>query len=102
MKRWLLIFLVFHLSSTSWAQPQKYEVDFSHTPLNEVLIQLKEQFNWQYSFDDRLLSRYKISIKGIFTGKQALMDTLLKGLPLGYEIHNDVLIIYQARKKPTP
>ncbi len=80
----------------------KYEAAFSHLPLNQALLKLKERYNWQYSFDDRLLSQFNTSLTGTFTSKEALMDALLKDLPLTYELNNDVLILYRLTPKPIP
>lgn len=99
---WLLIFIFLFFNTTSWAQSRKYEVAFSHIPLNEALTQLRDQYDWQYSFDDQLLSRFSITIEGSFTKKEALMDALLKGLPLDYELHGNIFVIFPIKKEPRP
>lgn len=102
MKIGLLIFILIFLSFQVLAQtPEKIKIDVKQFTLNEVLLQLKEDYGFQFAFDKDLLSGYSISAHKEFNSKEETIRFLLKGLPLVYEKSGDVFLIipensYQA------
>ncbi|MCT4589651.1 MAG: TonB-dependent receptor [Carboxylicivirga sp.] len=102
MKKIITFFIyVWFLSiSTVWAQ--SIEVDCQSKPLNELLIEWRNQFDLQLSFNDELLSHYKITIKKKFKSINEALAFILKDLPLSFEKNQDVYIIFQHKKEKIP
>lgn len=75
---------------------QVIEIRFQNTPLNQILISLRDQYGIMSSFDDKQLSNYIISVDKKFASASQAIDYLLKGLPLAYDINEGVYVIYPA------
>lgn len=90
-KYWLILFLI---TSSFWSYSQELELVFSDTPLNEVLIELREKYDLQFSFDNRSLSNYRITIDQKFSEPEDAIRYLLEGIPYRYEKSGDVFLIY--------
>lgn len=94
----IIILLVF-LSHVSTAFTQEIKIEFTDEPLNQILIELRDNHNIMLSFDDRELSRYRLSVDRSFSSVPETFDFLLKGLPLAYELSDGVYVIYSIRAK---
>ncbi len=92
--------LIFIAVSTSVGFAQNYEVEYTNHPLNEVLIGLGEKYDFQFSFNDQLLSQYKLTVHRTFHTKQEVIAHLLKDLPLDYETSGEVFIIFAKVMEP--
>ena len=82
---------------------QQLTVDVKKAPLNEVLTSIRDDYNVQISFDDHLLSNYKITLTKTFSSPGAAIRKLIKGLPLDFEKSGEVIVIYYVKpseKKP--
>ena len=84
------------------AQPQKIKIDVAGIPLNKVFFDLRDKFGFQFTFNDRLLSDYKITASREFETKDAAVSFLLEGLPLEFEKNGDVFVIFSTQQKNTP
>ncbi|MFW5974829.1 MAG: TonB-dependent receptor, partial [Bacteroidota bacterium] len=79
---------------------QPYEVNCKERPLNKLLVELRDRYDLHFSFDDELLSRYSITIDETFTSSESLVEALLAGLPLNYEMTGEVFVIFRAEILP--
>ncbi len=100
MKNFIL-FVLFTLffQGIGKTQPQKIELDISGKPLNEVFFELRDKYGFQFSFNDKLLSAYNISVDREFGSKEEAVAFLLDDLPLGFEKNGDVFVVFSTRKK---
>jgi hypothetical protein len=98
----LLIVLSIFFQFQGWTQQlEKIKIDVKQATLNEVLLQLKEDYGFQFAFDKDLLSDYTVSIHKEFSSQEETIRFLLKGLPLVFEKSGNVFLIipekaYQA------
>ncbi|WP_289047970.1 TonB-dependent receptor domain-containing protein [Carboxylicivirga marina] len=102
MKQVITIFICIWSLSISVVKAQSIEVDYLSKPLNEILVEWREQYNLQFSFNDALLANYKISIKQSFKSTDEALKTILKGLPLDFEKNDEVYIIFPLKKEKKP
>ncbi len=78
------------------------EVDYKSKPLNVILIEWRDKYDLQFSFNDAQLAAYNITIKQRFKTPDEALKTLLKGLPLDYEQSDEVYIIFPIKKEKKP
>ena len=102
MARFLILssFIIFIIAIDTSAQ--EIGIDISDQPLNEVLTDLSAKTGLQISFDDKGLSNYRVSLTGYFPDPGSLIKKLLVGLPLEFEIKEQVIVIYPIRKNRKP
>lgn len=86
----------------SGMQGQEYKVEFTEKPLNKVLIEIRQNYSLRFSFDDRHLAEYSVSVSGVFHSVDDLLNALLTGLPLQWELMGDVYVIYRDEKIVRP
>jgi len=93
-------------ASFLFAQQQKIVVKADNEPLNRVLNSIRDQYNIHFSYDDKLLSSYKISLNQSFASTEQAISALLKPFPLTYDFEENVYVIFkksnnkkQSRKK---
>ncbi|MCF6356331.1 MAG: TonB-dependent receptor [Draconibacterium sp.] len=67
--------------------------------LNKVLIELRDSYDIQFSFDDKLLSRYKITATREFDTKEDAISFLINDLPLFFEKSGDIFVVFPAKAK---
>lgn len=72
---------------------QKINLKAGNKPLNLVLTDLREEYQFELSFDDRRLSQYYITSDTLFPDPETAIRNLLKGLPLVLSRSGDVLVI---------
>jgi len=84
------------------AQSQKIKIDVAGISLNKVFFELRDKYGFQFTFNDRLLSDYKITTSREFESKKAAVSFLLEGLPLEFEKNGDVFVIFSAQQKNIP
>ena len=94
----LLLILLVVLSARLKAQ--QINLDCENKPLNELLVEMRDQHQLQFSFDDTGLSAYSISVKKNFPSASAALDYLLSDLPFAYEIKKEVFLIYPIKVLP--
>lgn len=66
--------------------------------LNNLLVELRQQFGIHFSYDDRNLAKYKVALSGNYQSSDALLDALLTDLPLEWELMGEVYVIFQKEK----
>ncbi|WP_321279509.1 TonB-dependent receptor plug domain-containing protein [Marinifilum fragile] len=97
MKKYIALIFFFGLVITT-SLAQKVEIKATNKALNDILIELKDRYNYQFSYDTDLLASYNISIDKSFSNKESAIMFLLRKFPLSYEISNNVYIIYPEEK----
>ncbi|MBN2805699.1 MAG: TonB-dependent receptor plug domain-containing protein [Prolixibacteraceae bacterium] len=102
MIRSTLIILLLALSLSGLSQQVPVKIDAGNQALNAVLIQLRDQYGFQFSYSESEVSKYKVNLKGSFTTKDAAVDALLKNLPLQWKKRGDVFIIIPVKKQDKP
>ena len=82
------------------AQNQKrIEINTRKTPLNQVLIDLKEKYGFQFAYDSDLLSGFLVSANNkTFKSDDEALRFLIKDFPLEIERSGDVLLIIPKRE----
>lgn len=96
MKRIIILLVLVLIYSNVSAQ--KIKVSAQNKPLSEVLINLRDNYGFQLSFDNELLSNYTVSLDKSFSSRERTIAFLLKKLPLNYEISRDVFLIFPEEK----
>lgn len=96
-----VILLVFFGGSLQ-AQPQKINIDVEGIPLNRVFFTLRDTYGFEFTFNDRLLSGYKITAHRTFESRDEAVSFLLKGLPFSFEKNGNVFVIYSQDEKKKP
>jgi len=86
------------LTTVGFTQPKTIKVEASNVPLNVILLQLRDQYNFQFSYSENQLSRYKITVSKTFTSQDEAMEYLLKNLPFQVKKKDNVFIIIPDKK----
>ena len=75
----------------------------SDASLNKVLSGIRDNYKVHISFDDKSLSKYRVTLDETFKTPAEAIERLLTGLPFGFEKTDDVYVIYFIRpeKKKT-
>lgn len=80
--------------AVSFAQESgRIVIDVTNRPMNQVLIYLRDSYGFQVSFNDALLSKEIISLKGEFSSKDLAINALLKGRNFDVKKIDDVFVI---------
>jgi len=93
----ILLCFVFAIRLTSYAQEIK--VDAKQQSLNQVLIDLRDRYDMQFSFNDELLSKFIISLSRTFPAVEEAVKFLLKNTSLDYRYRDGVFLIYADERK---
>jgi type II secretory pathway component GspD/PulD (secretin) len=93
-----MLFLLF-ITWNVIAQSQKIRVDAVDIPLDEVFIELRDKYGFQFTFDDKFLSKFKITVHREFESKQAVVSYLLQGFPLEFDKSGEVFVIFRSQEK---
>jgi len=102
LKKPVLFFvLLLILPVTLSAQQEKVVINANQVSLNKVLINLRERYGLNLSFDDHLLSEYSVTLKQSFNTIDKAINKLLQPFPLNYSYENDILIIWEKQKRRT-
>ncbi|NQU34417.1 MAG: TonB-dependent receptor, partial [Bacteroidetes bacterium] len=94
----LLAFLAMVIWNTK-AQSQKIKIDVVGISLNKVLVELRDNYGIQFSFDDKLLSRYSVTAKMEFDSKDDAIFYLISGLPLSVEKSGEIFVVFPSESK---
>jgi len=86
---------------------QEIRITASNQTLNKVLLELREKYDVELSFNGEDLSKYKVSLSRTFKTAQEAVAFLLQKLPFEFENISGVLVIYPKKveirvEKPEP
>ncbi len=101
MRNRLILFLTLLLfvSAPDYAQQKKIVIVAYSKSLNRVLLDLRKQYGIHFSYDDQLISNYKITINRTFDNPGQAISTLLEPFPLKYSFEGNVYVIYKKRDR---
>jgi len=99
IRRTAILFLIILLSLVGFSQPKAIKVEANNLPLNVVLLYLRDQYNFQFSYSENQLSKYKVKVSRTFNSKEETIEYLLKDLPFQLKKMDDVFIIIPYDKK---
>lgn len=86
--------------STFVGQAQEVEVVCQEQPLSSLLVDLREQYQLQFSYDDEYLSKFKITASRKFSNPEKAFEYILKDLPVTCEKVGGVFLFYKIQPKP--
>ncbi len=95
----VIAFLLLTFNQFGIAQNSPVTINASNQPLNELLLQLRDQYDFKLSYSDIELSKYQVSVSKTFPTKEAALRFLLKDLPFDLQISGEVFIIILNKKK---
>lgn len=93
MRRLLLFLALAIWALQTSAQSSFIRIEAEQTPLNQVLIRLRDAYNLQFSFSDNQLAKHKVTINEHFQSTDAAIEALFKGLPFSIQKNGDVYLI---------
>jgi hypothetical protein len=99
IRKTTILFLMILLSAVGFTQPKTIKVEANNLPLNVVLLQLRNQYDFQFSYSENQLSRYKVTVSKTFSSKDEAIEFLLKDLPFQLKKMDGVFIIIPDKKK---
>ena len=99
IRKTTILFLFVLLSVAGFSQQQHIQVEATDTPLNVVFLQLRNQYNFQFSYSENQLSKYKVTVSKTFGSKQEAIEYLLRDFPFQLKKMDDVFIIIPDKKK---
>ena len=99
IRKTILLISILLLSLVGYTQGQKIKVEANNQPLNSLLLQLRTEYNFQFSYSDNELSIYKITASRTFASKEETIKYLLTGLPFSLREAGGVFIIIPERKR---
>lgn len=99
IRKTIILFSIVLLSLVGLTQNRNIKVEAHNQPLNSLLIQLRNQYDFQFSYSDNELSAYKITVSKTFASKEEAVKFLLSGLPFSLKRIDNVFIIIPDRKK---
>ncbi|MDX8340607.1 TonB-dependent receptor plug domain-containing protein [Draconibacterium sp. IB214405] len=101
MSRLTVMVLIMLLSVLQLAAQnhEQIEINTRKTPLNQVLIDLKEKYGFQFAYDSDLLSGFLVSANNkTFDSDEEALRFLIKDFPLEIERSGDVLLIIPKKE----
>ena len=100
IRKTTILFSIILLSLIGYTQPTTLiKVEATNQPLNSLLLQLRNQYDFQFSYSDNQLAGYKITVSKTFVSKEEAVKYLLNGLPFSIKKVNEVFIIIPDKKK---
>jgi len=94
----IAVFLLLFSVST-FSQQAKIKIEVKNKPLNEVLLSLRDQYGYQLSYSDNLLSTHRVTVSKTFSSKEEAIRFLLKGVPFEMKKAGEVFIIIPKKKE---
>ncbi len=92
-------FFILVILVSGFAQTMNIKVEASNQPLSLILLHLREQYDFQFSYNDSQLSQYSITVSKTFSSKKDVLNYLLDGLPFQLKEVGEVFIIISDKKK---
>lgn len=102
MRTFRALLLTLLITTSGLLPGQGIEINAESQPLNKLLIEIRDNHDIRFSFNDNLLSQYTITLRGSFNSPEEAISEILKGLPLAYDKMGDVFVIYEVRRKKNP
>ncbi|WP_462282088.1 FecR domain-containing protein [Salinivirga cyanobacteriivorans] len=97
-----IAFLLLFILLCGRSEAQKITIKATDESLSDVLVQLRDNYNLSFSFNDEALQKYRVTVNKSFENTEQALDFITKNLPLNFEKSGDVWIIYPEREIPEP
>ncbi len=97
---WFLVILL--VSSLLKLSGQSIAIDVKDESLNQVLLEMAQDYGIQLSFDDQLLSAYTLTLDKTFDNPEEAIAFLIKDYPLAYKKIGDVFTLYSTQAEEIP
>ncbi len=95
----LVVVALLFCAATLVGQEKPIVISADETPLNQVLLHLRDRYGMGFSFDDNLLSHYKVQLHKAFATPDAALRELLRPFPLTFTKQNQTYIIWEKKPK---
>lgn len=105
IRKTIAILLLCFVYISGFSQAKSIKIEANKQALNQVLLQLRDQYGYQFSYNDSELSKYKVSVSKSFDSKDEALQYLIKDLPLEVKKLDNVYIIVpikETEKKAKP
>lgn len=99
IKRLTILFAFILIFVKGFSQSEVIQVNAKELPLNVVLLQLRNQYNFHFSYSEDQVSKYKVTVTKTFESKQDAIEFLLKDFPFRVKHVDEVFIIIPDKKK---
>lgn len=99
IRRTIILWILISGFVVAFAQQHPITVEVANKPLNQVLLQLRDQYNLQLSFNDNELSKYTVTVNRKFQNAEETIQFLLQNLPFEVKNSGNVFIIIPVKKK---
>jgi hypothetical protein len=100
IKRLTILVTLLLIFAKGFSQSEVIQVNVKNLPLNIVLLQLRSQYNFHFSYSEDQVSKYKVTVAKTFESKLEVIEYLLKDLPFRVKKVDDVFIIIPDKKSP--
>lgn len=100
IKRLTILVTLLLILAKGFSQSEVIQVNVKNLPLNIVLLQLRSQYNFHFSYSEDQVSKYKVTVAKTFESKLEVIEYLLKDLPFRVKKVDDVFIIIPDKKSP--
>ncbi len=95
-KYYILLFWIFSIVNIS---AQEITINANNKALNEILIEIRDRYVLNLSFNDKELAKYKITVNRKFSSPETSFNYLLKDLPIDYEKSGSVYLFFPEKSK---
>lgn len=99
IKKITFILLFLFAVQIVFAQKTAIKINVKNKALNAVLVELRDNYDFQFSYSDNQLAKHKITLSETFYSKDEAIERLLSDLPLKLKKTGDVYIIIPDKKK---
>ncbi|MFI3321976.1 MAG: TonB-dependent receptor [Rikenellaceae bacterium] len=96
----LLILLLLLPIFTFRLYAQSLKVNYYSQSLDKILFDISEFYDFHLSFDNEELSRHSATISGEYSSPASFLDVILSELPFGWELVDDVFVVYPKELLP--
>lgn len=96
MKHILILILLFF--GVFGSKAQNVELSYNQTPLDEVLLDIREKYQVQFSFENGQLSIFQITVKRRFSDVDTALEFLFRDKPFILEKVGDTYLVYYTAK----
>lgn len=100
IKRLTILVTLLLIFAKGFSQSEVIQVNVKNLPLSIVLLQLRSQYNFHFSYSEDQVSKYKVTVAKTFESKLEVIEYLLKDLPFRVKKVDDVFIIIPDKKSP--
>jgi len=97
LKKPFLLLILICWCALSQAFSQNIAINAQNAPLNKLLIELRDKYKINFSFNDELLSKFTVTLNQKFSGPDEAIHSLLNNFPLRYSKQDNIFIILPAK-----